>query len=271
MGARKTDNSGDIAKGILLLIAFFALAWPYYLGTWLAVTYGADNPSIARDVTGWVMEALWLIVLASLAMWAWLNARQKEAEARRLELEKQRRRVEFGSGGARLFEEAEASASKIAASEAARAGWLGDPADFDFRADLEAIGDNLRRAEKIRTVTADASSIKNFTPSDKQMLHDARDAVAKLEDSVKQRVVLIGECAKQADNIDRALREDRESLVMAQRRDDLRNRLDPILYGSGNMPTETPSESADVVTARAAAFHELKALIDKHRNEAINE
>jgi hypothetical protein len=271
MGGRKTDNSGDFAKAILLLIAFFAIAWPYYLGTYLAVTYGADNPSTARDVTGWVLEALWLIALVSLATWAWLKAKQKETEARRLELEKQQRKVEFGSGGARLFEEAEMSASKIAASEAARTGWLGDPADFDFRADLEAIGDNLRRAEKIRTVTADASSIRNFTQSDKQMLHDAQQAVAKLENSVKQRVELIGECAKQADDIDRALREDRESVVMAQRRDDLRDRLGPILYGSGNMPTETPSESADVVTARAAAFHDLKALIDKHRNEAINE
>lgn len=37
-------------------------------------------------------------------------------------------------------------------------------------------------------------------------------------------------------------------------------RLGRILY-----EFKTPSESADVVTARAAAFHELKALIDKHR------
>jgi hypothetical protein len=35
------------------------------------------------------------------------------------------------------------------------------------------------------------------------------------------------------------------------------------------MPREIPSESADVVSARAAAFHELKALIDKHRIESI--
>ena len=52
---------------------------------------------------------------------------------------------------------------------------------------------------------------------------------------------------------------------MARRREDLRGRLGPILYGSQQMPIEGPSESADVVTARATAFHELKALIDKHR------
>ncbi|MFN8031885.1 MAG: hypothetical protein U0Q47_01155 [Mycobacterium sp.] len=277
MGARN-DDGGFIGFAILAFIVFFAIAWPYLLGTWLAVQLGADDPSTARNVTGWVLEALYLIGLVSIPIGLWLRkereaieARRLEAERRAAELAKRQRKVEFGSAGVRLFEEAEASVSRIAASEAARTGWLGDPADFDFRADLEAIADNLRRAEKIRTVTADASSIRNFTESDKEMLHDAQLAVAKLENSVKQRVKLIGECAQQADDIDRALREDRESVEMAKRREDLRGRLGPILYGSGNMPTETPSESADVVTARAAAFHDLKALIDKHRIEAIGE
>jgi hypothetical protein len=58
---------------------------------------------------------------------------------------------------------------------------------------------------------------------------------------------------------------------MAKRRDDLRDRLGPILYGSGTMPTETHSESADVVTARATAFHDIKVLIDQHRIEATGE
>jgi len=271
MGARKTDNGENLAWAILLAIAFFAIAWPYFLGTWLAVQLGADNPSTARDVTGWVLEVLWLVALASLASWAWLRKKREENEAHRRELAKRQRRREFGSAGAQLFEEAEASVARIAASEAARAGWLGDPSDFDFRADLDAIADNLRRVEKIRTVTADAPTIRNFSESDKQMLRDAQLAVAKLESSVNQRVELIGECAQQADDIDRILREDRESVEMAKRRDDLRDRLGPILYGSGKTPTESPSESADVVTARATAFHDLKALIDKHRIDAIDE
>jgi hypothetical protein len=37
------------------------------------------------------------------------------------------------------------------------------------------------------------------------------------------------------------------------------------------MPVDSSSESADVVTARAAAFHELKALIDKFRLDAAND
>lgn len=265
MGAKKADDGTGMAWAILLFLLFIAVAWPYLLGTWLAVQLGAGNPSTARSVTGWFLEVLWLGGLVSLAGWAWLKEKQKKDAARRLELLTQQRKREFGAAGARLYEQADASVSMIAASEAARTGWLGDPADFDFRADLEAIAANLRRAEKIRTVTADASSIRDFSPTDKQMLQDAKAEIAKLESSVKQRVELIGKCAQQAADIDRALRVERESVVMAKRREELRGRLGPILYESQPMPSDSPSESADVVTARAAAFHELKALIDKHR------
>jgi hypothetical protein len=265
MGAKKKDDDNSLAWAILLFLAFLVVAWPYFLGTWLAVQMGADNPSTARSVTGWFLEVLWLGFWVGLAGWSWLENKRKEDAARRLELLAQRRKREFGSAGARLYEEADASVSKIAASEAARAGWLGDPADFDFRADLEAIAASLRRAEKIRAATADASSIRGFSQADTQMLRDAKAEIARLEKSAKQRVELIGKCAQQAADIDRALREERESEVMAKRREELRGRLGPILYGSHQVPTDSPSESADVVTARAAAFHELKALIDKHR------
>lgn len=271
MGAKKTDDGAGCGFAILLFVLFVAVAWPYYLGTWLAVQYGADNPSTARSVTGWALEVLWLGGLVCFAGWSWLKEKRKQDAARRLERLAQQRKQEFGSAGARLYEQADASVLMIAASEAARSGWLGDPADFDFRADLEAIAANLRRAGNIRAVTADAASIRDFSQADKQMLHDAKVEIAKLENSVKQRVELIGKCAQQAADIDRALREERESVVMAKRREDLRGRLGPILYGSQKMPIDRPSESADVVTARAAAFHELKALIDKHRLDAAND
>lgn len=272
MGSKKTDDSGsDVAKGLLMLIAFFAVAWPYFLGTWLAVKFGAENPSTARALTGWVFEGLWVGAMAAVAIGVWHMKKRDEEEAHQLELSKVRREVEFGSYGLRLYQEAEASVADIAASEAARAGWLGNPADFDFRADMEAMADNLRRAQKIRAVTAEASSIKNFTESDKQMLKDAKREIARLEDSVEERVKLIGECAQQANDIDRVLHEAREDVEMSKRRDELRDRLGPIVYGSESRPADTHSESADVVTARAAAFHDLKALIDKHRIEGIDD
>lgn len=272
MGAKKSSDDGAlIAVGIVLLVGFLVVAWPYLLGTWLAVRLGAGNPSTARSVVGWSLESLWLAALVVVPAWIAIEARRRKDEALRLELLKQQRIREFGSAGARLFEQAAGSVAKITASEAARTGWLGDPGDFDFHADLEAIAANLRRAQKIRTVTADASSIRDFSQADKQMLQDAQLEIAKLERSVKQRVELIGKCAQQATDIDCALREERESDVMAKRREDLRGRLGPILYGSPTLPSDSPSESADVVTARAAAFHELKALVDKHRLDAAND
>lgn len=271
MGARKDDDN-SLAWAILLLLVFLVVAWPYLLGTWLAVQMGADNPSTARSVTGWVLEALWLGFWMWLAARSWLEhkraeleQRRKEEAARRRELLKQQRRREFGSAGARLYEEAEAAVSRITGSEAARTGWLGDPADFDFRADLSAIADHLRRAESIRAATADAASIRGFTEADTEMLRDAEREIARLEKSVKERVELIGKCARLAADIDRALRAERENEVMAKRREEFRRRLGSVLYGSTQAPVDRPSESADVVTARAAAFHELKALIGKYR------
>jgi hypothetical protein len=46
-------------KGVLVV-------WPWYAGTYLAVQFGAGNPSLARTVTGWVFEAPWLTFLAFL-------------------------------------------------------------------------------------------------------------------------------------------------------------------------------------------------------------
>jgi hypothetical protein len=46
-----------IAKGVVV-------AWPWYVGTYLAVEFGAAIPSLARTITGWVFEAPWLAVLA---------------------------------------------------------------------------------------------------------------------------------------------------------------------------------------------------------------
>ena len=194
------------------------------------------------------------------------NARRLELEKRRLEREKQQRRADFGEDGARLYEQAAATVAQIAGSEAARAGWLGDPADFDFRSDLTAMAANLRRAKEIRKVSGEGASIKHLTATEEKMLEDAGRAIAALENAAKERSRLIGECALQAADIDTQLADDRERGVSAKRREDLRNRLGPMLYGTQNMPAEMlPSESADVVKARAAAFRELRGVLRNYR------
>jgi len=269
---------------LLLCVGWLALAWPYLFGTWLAVQFGADNPSVARSVTGWALEVVWLAFLLTVAVVVWLDEKRKKDEARRLELEKaaiarrlefeeqqrefeeQQRRASFGEKGARLYEQAAASVAQISGSEAARAGWLGDPTDFDFRSDLTAIAANLRRAEQIRKVRGEGASIKHLTATDEKMLEDAQGAIAALENAAEERSRLIGECARQAADIDAQLADDRERGVSAKRREDLRNRLGPMLYGTQNIPAEMlPSESADVVKARAAAFHELRGVLRNYR------
>jgi hypothetical protein len=281
--SKKSDNAGGMLL-LLLCVGWLALAWPYLFGTWLAVQFGADNPSVARSVTGWALEVVWLAFLLTVAVVVWLDEKRKKDEARRLELEKaaiarrlefeeqqrefeeQQRRASFGEKGARLYEQAAASVAQISGSEAARAGWLGDPADFDFRSDLTAIAANLRRAEQIRKVRGEGASIKHLTATDEKMLEDAQGAIAALENAAKERSRLIGECARQAADIDAQLADDRERGVSAKRREDLRNRLGPMLYGTQNMPAEMlPSESADVVKARAAAFHELRGVLRNYR------
>ncbi|MEO9330501.1 hypothetical protein [Gordonia aurantiaca] len=267
MSSKKSDGGNFFGVAMLLFAAFCVIAWPYYLGTWIAVEAGADNPSTARSVTGWVFESLWLIGLVSVPIYRWWSDQREKEKARLLEVERFRRQEDFGSAGARLYEQAESAVTRIAESEAARGGWLGDPADFDFRADLEAIAHNLRRAEEIRKVMAGASGIRRFTTTDKKMLNDARRTVSSLEKAVRRRVELIGECAQQAEDIDRALREERENAEDAKRREELRGRLGTVLYGAPTTAAEESSESADVVRARAAAFHELKALVDQHSFE----
>jgi hypothetical protein len=254
--SKKSDNAGGMVTMLLLCVAFLALC--------------VGALAMARDAN-WT--AILAFLLAALIP-TWLdkkaaNARRleltKAANARRLELEEQQRRADFDAEGARLYEQAAASVAQIAGSEAARAGWLGDPSDFDFRSDLAAMAANLRRAEEIRKVREEGASITHLTAADKKMLDDAQRAIAALKNAAKERSRLIEECARQAADIDTQLADDRERGVSAKRREDLRNRLGPMLYGTQNMPAEIPSESADVVKARAAAFRELRDVLRNYR------
>ena len=51
----------------LPLFATVAVAWPYMLGTWLAVELGAPTPSATRSVTGWATELT--MVGVGVAFW----------------------------------------------------------------------------------------------------------------------------------------------------------------------------------------------------------
>ncbi len=238
-----------------VILAANVVTAPVAVGIWVAIvvaTVYEKKASTSHDAAGMEKQAA--------------KARRIELGRQQCELEWQQRLAAFGAEGARLYEQAAAAVAQIAGSEAARAGWLGDPSDFDFRSDLAAMAANLRRAEEIRKVRGEGLSIMHLTAADEKMLEDAGRAISALENAAKERSRLIGECALQAADIDTQLADDRERGVSAKRREDLRNRLGPMLYGTQNMPAEMlPSESADVVKARAAAFRELRGVLRNYR------
>lgn len=88
--SRQFDNAMDTISGnpvvwplVIGVVGLMAL-WPYFLGTWLAVEFGAGNPSTARTVVGWVFEAPWAIILF-VAVVCWL-AESPERPQRQPEL-----------------------------------------------------------------------------------------------------------------------------------------------------------------------------------------
>ena len=48
---------------VALTLAYLVLAWPYLLGTWAAVRFGAGPHSTVRSLVGWVLEIPYLVCL----------------------------------------------------------------------------------------------------------------------------------------------------------------------------------------------------------------
>lgn len=71
-----TRNPGETPnpKGFIIL---YLVAWPWYVGAYLAVQFGAAEPSLARTITGWVFEVPWLVVLAWFAFYLLPKARKR--------------------------------------------------------------------------------------------------------------------------------------------------------------------------------------------------
>lgn len=204
---------------------------------------------------------LWLLIF--LGAWYWTASEP----TRRLD----EPREEFGEEGAELLERADAAVGRILSSEAAGLGWLGDPAELDFSPDLAMIADNLKKAHALRTVMAELSALPKPTADDTRLLEGAQSAVHKLAEAVRTRVELLEDCADESDKVDRSLRDEEEQARIAERRDDVRSRLNAMLYGVEASVQSQPSGSADAVKACVQAFRELKGSIDEQRlNDARN-
>lgn len=70
----------------MLAAAFFVVvAWPYLLGTYIAVECGAWNPSTERFVVGWLFEVIYIAALVALVVIARARYGQRAAmQAHRL-------------------------------------------------------------------------------------------------------------------------------------------------------------------------------------------
>ena len=208
---------------------------------------------------GWPLLPLLLWLVIFVGAWYWTTS-----EPTRWPDEP---REEFGEEGTELIERADAAVGRILSSEAASLGWLGDPAELDFKPDLMMIADNLKKAQALRKVMAELSALPTPTADDNRLLEEARSAVRKLEEAVRTRVKTLEECADESAKVDRSLCDEEEQARITERRDDVRSRLSAMLYGVEVSGESQPSESADAVKARVDAFRELKGMIDEQRLE----
>lgn len=187
---------------------------------------------------------------------------EKRAAARKVVAE--RKRVDsFTKDGLALLEKAKSAVQAIARTEAAHEGWLGEPADFDFSADLAMISDTLLQARRIEKVVERTKKLPDPTRDDKAMVREAEASVRALRAEVKQRVKILDGCATQAHEVDRLLAEERRQQKLDEQRDEARRQLAAELFRVEARVEERESDTADAVAVRVAAFRELKNIVDE--------
>jgi hypothetical protein len=192
------------------------------------------------------------------------EAAEKEHREEHERREKQQRISALGSKNAELVESAETAARRLAATEAARTGWLGD---VDFTADIQTITDNFHQVHSLRGIAGELSALDKPTADDRRILAEAKATSAGLERAACERVELIKKCAIEAQRIDESLRNERKDARTAEQRAELHAKLSAMLYGIEATPATPPKNSAaDAVLARVQAYREIKHQIDQARN-----
>lgn len=212
-------------------------------------------------------------ILAGFTYWA-ISASKKSRAARSAAaqrsrkarvLDEKKRRVEvLGKRNAEVVESALAAVKQVGASEAARAGWLGD---VDFTADIREISDKFEKAHALRKVASELSALDKPSVDDRRIIAEAKTTVANLELAAVERVELIGKCATEARLIDKSLHNEREDARTAEQRAELHGRLSAMLYGIEATPdTSRAASAADAVMARVQAYREIKNQIQIARD-----
>lgn len=193
---------------------------------------------------------------------------EKRAAARRAVAERQR--VDsFTKDGLALLVRGRSAVNRVKSTEAARDGWLGEPAELDFSADLTMISESLLQARRIEKMVQRSRAIPDPSPDDNAMVRDAEKTVTTLRAESGKRVTLLEDCATQAREVDRLLAQERRQRELDEHRDDVRQRLAAELYGAEIRPSQRDSDAADAVAARVAAFRELKTVVDETVRRAL--
>jgi len=193
------------------------------------------------------------------------SAKQRREETVRQE--KQRRIETMGAKNAARVDSAQAGVKQVVASEAGRAGWLGD---VDFTADIQGITDNFQKVHALRKVATELSALDKPSADDRRILAEAKATATNLERAAIERVELIGKCATEAHLIDKSLRNERKDARTAEQRAELHGKLSAMLYGIEATPDTTqPDSAADAVMARVQAYREIKNQIQRGRNDEV--
>jgi electron transfer flavoprotein alpha subunit len=252
---------GGVIVGIVVLIAVVPKPVWIFLGIMTAVAVvvgGAAWAFTAYEKHRAAAEAQAKVQRAAQAAAA---KREREARARQ---ERQHRIETLGEENAAFVESALAAVKQVGASEAARAGWLGD---VDFTADIREITDNFQKARAVRDVACELSALDKPSLDDRKLLAEAKTTAAKLERAAFERVELIGKCATEARLIDKSLQSERDEARTAEQRADLHGKLSALIYGIEATPDTTPTSSAaDAVMARVQAYREIKNQIQLARD-----
>lgn len=253
MARGKESNGGCLGVfGVVLFLALLA-AIPWQV--WAAL---AGIAAVAGAI--WLAGAVRRTVIARRQE----KAAEAERAARAQADELRRHRVQqYGEINATWLERALAAVQQVAASEAARAGWLGD---VDFSADLAAITAGFDRSAALRARAADLQRLDSPGADDRRLLAEALAAADRLDASARGRAELVCRCAVEAGLIDRSLEQERADARTAEERAALHRELSAMLYGIEAVPESADSVSAaDRVMARVAGYRELKQQIARIR------
>jgi len=90
LGGSWRGTGGYVGLAIQAAIIGFVAFWPYLLGTWLAVQFGAAEGSAAAEVAGWVLEAFY--VAGILALFVMSSRAKRVAEEQAAEALRNKRR-----------------------------------------------------------------------------------------------------------------------------------------------------------------------------------